>query len=167
MNAYYITGIQVAVKPVLCVGDESQTYLKYAPHIRCWEATHRRILVWDGTSAGLESATAACWLLLLLGCDGIAGFFFLVATSLARQGWLSPFISCCSRASLRMYCSCSFPAMAWTMRGSKEHLASFGVDLRVRDRRSNSGPYHVLAQLCSRPMSNPPLEQRASIGGRS
>jgi hypothetical protein len=48
MSAYYITGIQVSLKPLLCVGDEPQTYMKFAPQISCGEATHRRILFWGG-----------------------------------------------------------------------------------------------------------------------
>jgi hypothetical protein len=50
INAYYITGIQVALKPLLCVGDAGETYLKYSPEIACWESMHLRILVWAGVA---------------------------------------------------------------------------------------------------------------------
>ena len=42
LNVYYITGIGVAIKPLLCVGDEGDEYLKFAPAIQCWEEQHWR-----------------------------------------------------------------------------------------------------------------------------
>jgi hypothetical protein len=67
INAYYITGIQVALKPLLCVGDEGATYLKYAPQIACWSDEHRRILVWDALAVLI--------------------YFLLVYTQRLQRGW--------------------------------------------------------------------------------
>jgi hypothetical protein len=47
LNIYYITGIGVALKPLICAGEEGHQYLKYAPHIECWSDTHYRILGYD------------------------------------------------------------------------------------------------------------------------
>jgi hypothetical protein len=50
LNVYYITGIGVAIKPLLCVGDEGDEYLKFAPAIQCWEEQHWRILAYDAVA---------------------------------------------------------------------------------------------------------------------
>jgi hypothetical protein len=53
MNAYYITGMVVSLKPLMCTGDEGQQYLKYAPQIECWGEQHTRILAFDAIAVTL------------------------------------------------------------------------------------------------------------------
>ena len=47
LNAYYITGIQKAVQPLLCKGDSGLKYLRASPDMRCWQGEHSAMIAFD------------------------------------------------------------------------------------------------------------------------
>ena len=47
LNAYYITGIERAIQPLICQGLPDERYLQADPLTRCWSAEHWQLLAWD------------------------------------------------------------------------------------------------------------------------
>ena len=47
LNAYFITGIQKALEPLICTGTPGEEYLKSDPLMRCWQGDHYKLLAWD------------------------------------------------------------------------------------------------------------------------